>query len=98
MAAGDDYQPVPLLDDEKQSKTGSWKTRSSLDAFYQTPPARRISYHWVWIAHIGLLSVSTALFTLSFCLRYARPSSLAVTTQFSTYCKHHPEPKEATRH
>jgi hypothetical protein len=84
---GEDYQPVPLLDDEQQSEKTAWKRRLSLEAFYQTQSARRIAQHWVWIGHALLLSISATLFTLAFCMRHARPSDLEVTTQFSSYCK-----------
>ncbi|KAH6854780.1 hypothetical protein B0I37DRAFT_39517 [Chaetomium sp. MPI-CAGE-AT-0009] len=84
MAQSDDYQPVPLEED-KSSETGSWEPGSSADERYQVQETRRIANHWLWVGHIALLSISTTLFTLATCMRYARPSSLAVTTQFSTY-------------
>ncbi len=84
----DDYQPVPLLDEEHLSEKGAWRRRLSLEAFYQTKPARRVAEHWVWIGHAFLLTLSTTLFALAFCMRYARPSDMVVTTEFSTYCKH----------
>src|SRR4051794_37035793 len=86
MAPGEDYQPIPL-EEEKQSETGSWRSRQSLDGFYQTQPGtRRLCQHWVWLGHIALLSVSTTLFALAFCLRYGNSSNLA-SPQFSIYCK-----------
>jgi hypothetical protein len=86
MARSDDYQAVPL-DDNKPSEAGSWDTRSSSDEAYRIQERRKTANHWLWIGHIALLAISTTLFTLAICIRYARPSSLAVTTQYSTYCK-----------
>ncbi|KAK4149188.1 hypothetical protein C8A00DRAFT_47145 [Chaetomidium leptoderma] len=82
---GEDYEPVPLLDEEQQSEKSAWRRRLNLDSFYQTQPARKAAQHWVWIGHAVLLSISTTLFTLAFCMKYARPSDLLVTTEFSTY-------------
>lgn len=89
----DDYAPVPLLEEEKQTETGPWRKRrsseSSLGTFFQTENGRRIEPHWIWIAHVASLSISITLFTLAFCLHNARPSNLTVTTEYSTYCKCH---------
>lgn len=83
-----DYEPVPLLDEEQVSEKGAWRRRLSLEAFYRTRPVRGVAQHWIWIGHAFLLSVSTTLFALSFCMKYGRPSDLVVTTEFSTYCEH----------
>ncbi len=83
----EDYEPVPLLDEEQQSEKRAWRHKLSLGAFYQTRPEQRAVQHWAWIGHAVLLSVSTTLFTLAFCMHSARPTDLTVTTQFSSYCK-----------
>ena len=83
----EDYEPVPLLDEEQQTEKGAWRRKLSLEALYQARPAQRAAQHWVWIGHAVLLSVSITLFTLAFCMHSARPSDLTVTTQFSSYCK-----------
>ena len=88
MAIGNDqYEPVPLLDEEQQVEKGAWRRKLSLEALYQTRPAQKAAQHWIWIGHAILLSVSTTLFTLAFCMHNARPSDLTVTTQFSSYCR-----------
>jgi hypothetical protein len=84
----DEYEPVPLLDEEHDTEKSAWRRRLSLEAFYRTRPVRRVAQHWVWIGHAILLSVSITLFSLAFCMRYARPSDLTVTTQISTYCEY----------
>ncbi|AEO71899.1 uncharacterized protein THITE_2058307 [Thermothielavioides terrestris NRRL 8126] len=81
----EDYEPVPLLDEERDSEKGAWKRRLSLEALYRTRPVRRVVQHWVWIGHAVLLSISITLFALAFCMRYARPSDLVITKQVSTY-------------
>jgi hypothetical protein len=83
----EDYEPVPLLDEERDSEKGAWKRRLSLEALYRTRPVRRVVQHWVWIGHAVLLSISITLFALAFCMRYARPSDLVITKQVSTYCE-----------
>ncbi|KAL2137767.1 hypothetical protein VTI28DRAFT_8324 [Corynascus sepedonium] len=85
MAPGDEYQPIPL-EDEKHSETSSWRSRRSLEDFYQAQSVQRtLCQHWVWLGHIALLSVSTTLFALAFCLHYGRLSNLAATPQSSIY-------------
>ncbi|KAL2198380.1 hypothetical protein P885DRAFT_32649 [Corynascus similis CBS 632.67] len=87
MAPGDEYQPIPL-EDEKHSETSSWRSRRSLEDFYQAQSVQRtLCQHWVWLGHIALLSVSTTLFALAFCLHYGRLSNLAATPQSSIYCE-----------
>ena len=84
---GDHYEPVPLLDEEQPSEKGAWRRKLSLEALYRTRSDQSTAQHWVWVGHVILLSVSTTFFTLAFCMRNARPSDYAVTTQFSSYCE-----------
>ncbi|AEO54557.1 hypothetical protein MYCTH_2297243 [Thermothelomyces thermophilus ATCC 42464] len=89
MAPMGEYQPIPL-DDEKQSDASAWGRRiRHLDDFYhhQAQTAGRLCQHWVWLVHVALLSVSTTLFALAFCLHYGGSSGLVAPPQSSIYCK-----------
>ncbi|KAI0971125.1 hypothetical protein F4678DRAFT_433794 [Xylaria arbuscula] len=63
-------QEKPIWADESQS----W-----------TSKIQRLSPHWLWLAHVVLLSLSTLLFALSFCTRTAKISDLEYTKKYSAW-------------
>ncbi len=80
------YHSIPLdeehvgLGREKMTRTapGEDRTRTSF--------REKLAKHGVWLGHAVLLSISMTLFTISMCMRDARPSDLTYTQKYSTYC------------
>ncbi|KAK0723110.1 hypothetical protein B0T26DRAFT_674722 [Lasiosphaeria miniovina] len=79
-----DYHSVPL--DEEESVNGSTEKTPWLSGSRKTGsgPARPLQSHWIWLVHALLLSASVTLFTLSFCVKSANPST-HLLDHISTY-------------
>ncbi|KAI0166436.1 hypothetical protein GGR57DRAFT_446735 [Xylariaceae sp. FL1272] len=59
---------------------------------------RRISPHWIWLAHTILLSTSIVLFALSYCAKTARLSDSEYTKNFSAWSPAASAVKYETQH
>ena len=82
------YHSVPL--DEEQSLSGAREKRvwtSRFDSFTVSRTTAGLQKHWAWLAHAMLLSISMALFTLSFCSKNVNPSDPAILEKIGTYCE-----------
>ncbi|KAI0914382.1 hypothetical protein F4823DRAFT_351890 [Ustulina deusta] len=96
------YNPISLDEEpflekgertENQEKllwTGEGESLTSL--------TRRLSPHWIWLAHAILLSMSTLLFALSFCTKTAKISDLEYTTKYSAWSPAASAVKYETQH
>jgi len=80
------YHSVPL-DEESLDGTGEKLTRMvRTDSGLFAAAKESIGKHWIWLGHALLLSVSMTLFTLSFCMRNAKPTDRTYTELYSSYC------------
>lgn len=82
------YQSVPLDEEQQTSEkeTLLWRVERRIfprNIFKDS----KIPQSSLWICHGVLLSISLALFALSYCMRYGRLSDESYTRQFSPYCK-----------
>ncbi|KAK3374968.1 hypothetical protein B0H63DRAFT_481410 [Podospora didyma] len=82
------YHSVPL--DEEQSVDGSSSSEKGvrLSGHSRRSTSRTksgLKTHWMWLVHAILLSVSVTLFTLSVCMKTAKPSDTGFLGRISTY-------------
>jgi len=84
------YQPISL-DEEPFLEKGdgvkieeelTWKNESEPSSF----GTRKLSSHWIWLAHAILLSTSLIFFALSFCAKTAKLSDAEYTKKYSAWC------------
>lgn len=83
------YQSV-ALDEEQQTsdkETLLWRVERRIFPQHVFSKDNKILQSSIWLCHGVLLSVSLALFALSYCMRYGKLSDASCASQLSPYCK-----------